>query len=1217
MKNFSKKCYTPSPFCLTPNKKALLQFFGKKATTLGLFLLLISASNLTNAQVSNYTFSAHSGTYTAISGGVDITNNIQYYANVKIPIGFNFNYNGVTYSKLAICEAGWASFDSTNVTADLSNSATNNLALGTTRNLVAPLWDFLRGSAAGAGGISKASYQVSGSAPNRVFTMEWLNWAWLLNCNCNAISFQAKLYEGTNIIEFVYLQGPGALTTPSASIGISGIGSGAGNFLSLNNTSTNPTASSTVETNTISIKPASGQIYRFSPPVPPKPIVESIVREIPSTAATSASEVVFRVSFDTTVIGVVASEFVLNSNVGGTIDYISTLSEKEYLVYISGLNNTAGTVGLSIKGVGGIVGTNNITQVSFSGNITVNQTATNDYLNQSNIGQTFKAVTNDSLYKVTFFTKSPHSFAGTANLKIYQGDESGGSATLLGTQVVTILNNTSSSGQSFIITTPISLTLGNTYSVVLDNFTGTGTHALSSTTYDSYTDGHVIFTGYNSSSHGNYDLQIQIIEGTSIIGLALDTVAPSVNETFIKIAQVIPTIIIDSTISCYGLSDGSATASATGGTSPYTYLWSNSGTTAIAGNLSAGTYTVTISDALGDTASASATITEPTLLVSTAIVDSNTTCNGLANGGATASALGGTAPYTYSWSNSATTASITGVIAGTYSVTITDKNGCTDSASAAITEPLALTASPKMINGTTITQFSENGDNTGLYSLEQTFIATDNGPLVAAIIKAAYYSGSPLLDIQWAEIWDQTSNVLVSNERIYLGGNIEERLIQFTNPAQLISGNPYKLRLYTGSSAAFGWASNSLNPYPGGQGYSALEDFYFQISIGELTDSLEVSCFNDANGEALVAVTNGVRPFQYTWSNSDTTSYISNLVAGSYSVTVTDSVGCTSSNLVIVTQPVSLVAASVVDSNTSCNGVSDGGATASATGGTMPYTYSWSNSATTASITGLMTGTYSVTITDANGCTDSTSTMISEPAILVATSVVDSNITCNGLSNGGATASSTGGTMPYTYSWSNTATTPSITGVTAATYTVTITDANGCTSTSSITITEPAILVAATVVDANISCNSLADGGATASATGGTMPYMYAWSNSATTASITGVMAGTYTVAIMDANGCSSTSSSTVTEPTLLVATTVIDSTISCSGGSNGAATTSTTGGIMPYTYTWSNSATTASITGVAAGTYTTTVTDNNGCTKNTSITLVDPASLNGGTISQ
>ena len=176
-----------------------------------------------------------------------------------------------------------------------------------------------------------------------------------------------------------------------------------------------------------------------------------------------------------------------------------------------------------------------------------------------------------------------------------------------------------------------------------------------------------------------------------------------------------------------------------------------------------------------------------------------------------------------------------------------------------------------------------------------------------------------------------------------------------------------------------------------------------------------------------------------------------------------------------------------------------------------------------------------MSITDANSCGPSTASVtITEPAAIVANTALDSNVSCNGLSDGGATASAIGGTPPYTYNWSSLETAASITGKAAGTYTVSITDANSCgPSTASITITEPTAIVASITLDSNVSCNGLSDGGATASATGGTGTYTYNWSNGPTTASNQGVAAGTYTVSITDANGCGpSTASITITEPT-------------------------------------------------------------------------------------
>ena len=216
-----------------------------------------------------------------------------------------------------------------------------------------------------------------------------------------------------------------------------------------------------------------------------------------------------------------------------------------------------------------------------------------------------------------------------------------------------------------------------------------------------------------------------------------------------------------------------------------------------------------------------------------------------------------------------------------------------------------------------------------------------------------------------------------------------------------------------------------------------------------------------------------------------------------------------------------MIASTVVDSNVSCNGVSDGGATASITGGSAAYTYSWSNSATTSSITGIIAGTYSVTATDANGCADSTSVIITEPSSLAASAALDSNVSCNGNADGGATASATGGTSAYSYAWSNSATTASITGVAAGTYSVTITDANGCTDSASVIITEPTVLVATASVDSNTSCSSASTGVGSATGSGGTTPYSYEWSSGATAVTANNLASGWHYVTVSDANNCS------------------------------------------------------------------------------------------------
>jgi len=711
---------------------------------------------------------------------------------------------------------------------------------------------------------------------------------------------------------------------------------------------------------------------------------------------------------------------------------------------------------------------------------------------------------------------------------------------------------------------------------------------------------------------GNYSVTITDANGCT----------DSASVTITQPASLIATTALDSNVSCNGFSDGGATVSLTGGTSPYGYLWSNSATTASITGVMAATYSVTITDANGCTDSASITITEPAILAIGSVVDSNVSCNGVADGGATASTTGGTTPYAYFWSNSATSASITGVVAGTYSVTITDANGCTDSTSVTITQPNVLVASSVVDSNVSCNGVADGGATSsaigGTMPYSYLWSNTATTQSITGVLAGTYS-----VTITDANGCTDTASVTITQPAALIASAAVDNNVScngFADGQATASetggtaGYTYLWSDAQTSATATGLAAGNYSvTITDANGCTDSASVTITQPIGLIaTSSLDsnVSCNGFADGGATVTGSGGTTPYNYLWSNGATASSITGVLANTYSVTITDANGCTDSASVTITEPVTLVTSSIVDSNVSCNGLADGGATASAVGGTMPYAYLWSDGQTTATATGLIAGSYSVTITDLNGCTDSASIIITEPAILVANIALDSNVSCQGLSDGGATSSATGGTMPYSYLWSNAATTPSITGVMAGTYSVTITDANGCTDTSSIIITEPVSLTANTLLDSNISCNGFADGGATAAATGGTMPYTYFWSNSATAASITGVIAGTYAVTITDANGCTDSASVTLTQPNSFVAASVVDSNVSCNGFTDGGATASATGGTMPYTYLWSNSATTPTITGVIAGTYSVTITDANGCTDSTAVTITEPTTL-------
>lgn len=369
--------------------------------------------------------------------------------------------------------------------------------------------------------------------------------------------------------------------------------------------------------------------------------------------------------------------------------------------------------------------------------------------------------------------------------------------------------------------------------------------------------------------------------------------------------------------------------------------------------------------------------------------------------------------------------------------------------------------------------------------------------------------------------------------------------------------------------------------------------------ITEKDNARYIGTLSGSQADLLAAINNYVN-----WESTDNTVNYQ-FTRGDFSV----SSGC------------SITASISSQTNVACNGDNTGDLTVTTSNGAANYSYVWSNTSTTSNtsstsngISSLAAGTYTVTVIDGNGCTATASATITQPTALSATVVVDSNVSCNGLSDGGLTASYSGGAGPYTYSWSNGATTSSIRGLAVGTYSVTVTDANDCTATNNGTITEPTVLSVSAIVDANESCNGLADGAARAQASGGAAPYTYLWSNTATTSSITGLSAGTYNVTVTDDNGCTATQSATITQPSAINVSAIITDE-SCSGEGDGAIDITISGGQSPYTYSWSNSASTEDVSGLSGGTYSVTIADNNGCTATLSKTITNPAALDAGEI--
>src|SRR6185437_1681043 len=345
-----------------------------------------------------------------------------------------------------------------------------------------------------------------------------------------------------------------------------------------------------------------------------------------------------------------------------------------------------------------------------------------------------------------------------------------------------------------------------------------------------------------------------------------------------------------------------------------------------------------------------------------------------------------------------------------------------------------------------------------------------------------------------------------------------------------------------------------------------------------------VACNGGATGKIVANVNGGTPAYTYSWSPvGGTGATASNLSVGCYTLTVTDANGCIQTASACITQPTSLTT-SMATTLAAC-GSNNGTATVTVNGGTPGYTYAWApiggNGATA---TGLSTGSYTVTVTDANGCTITASANISNAGGVTANVSLVINEPCFGDNVGEIDITDAGGVPPYSYSWTNGATTQNITGLTAGGYTVTVTDQNGCSAVANATVTQPTAVTANISGSSNILCNGGATGSATVTAGGGTPGYNYAWSNAATTSTINGLTAGTYNVTVTDANGCTGTATVTLTEPTAINLATA--ATNAFCGQPDGTANVIANGGVPGYNYIWNNGATTSGISNLLPGNY-------------------------------
>lgn len=695
-------------------------------------------------------------------------------------------------------------------------------------------------------------------------------------------------------------------------------------------------------------------------------------------------------------------------------------------------------------------------------------------------------------------------------------------------------------------------------------------------------------------------------------------------------------------LSCPGSGNGSATVAVTGGSSPYSYVWSNGGSsTNTVSNLAVGNYSVTVSDAAGCSSVQSFTITQSAPLAVSGS-QSNVSCSSGNDGSASIAATGGTVPYTFLWSNSATAATATALTAGNYSVTLTDAQGCTISQNYTITQPPGIIINPVQTNVTC------NGANNGSAGINASGGTTPYGYTWSPNVSTSGTASNLSAGTYSVTVTD--GNCSASGVELVNNGNFTAGNTGFTsgyaycNSANClgpegtyaVGNNPTFFHgAFTGADHTTGSSAMMIINGSGTAGTSIWcqsisvipnSNYLFSAWVSTMVASSPAQLQFSINGVLLGSVftapssTNVWQQFFASWNSGVSTSANICIVNQNTStggndfalddITFQACSACSVTTSILITAPAPLTGTSV-KKNVSCYGMSDGFAVAAISGGSAPYQYTWSPNApanSTDSAKNLAGGNYDVTVTDSNNCSLTQQFTINEPALFTATTSF-TDVLCFGGNTGSAAVSATGGSTPYSYTWlPNVSNSSSAAGLIKGNYTISVNDTNGCDTVVNVFVNQPTLLQSSSI-QTNVSCAGGNNGTAAVAATGGSSPYTYIWSNGSSQPAADSLQIGKYFVTVTDSNGCKAIDSSTITEPVPLVLILSSSANVNCFGNCNGSATVAGSGGVLPYTYLWNDTTATATATAVnlCAGTYLAVLTDSNGCMKTQSVTITQP----------
>lgn len=592
----------------------------------------------------------------------------------------------------------------------------------------------------------------------------------------------------------------------------------------------------------------------------------------------------------------------------------------------------------------------------------------------------------------------------------------------------------------------------------------------------------------------------------------------------------------------------------------------------------------------------------------------NPICYGAATGSINTSTIGGVSPFQFNWNtNNPTSEDQVGIKAGTYSVNITDAAGCMITRQVSLSQPDSIRANLQL------TPVNCAGQANGA--------ALANPTGGTGTLGITWYNGSTVSSISSLEpgkygikVKDEkgctTNDTAVITQPDSLKYNlalVDPTCFGFSDGSVTVTPHggtaPYTYLWSTGDSSSI---ADSL---PAGNYSITLKDDHLCM-VNILTELIapsglqvtpgitDVSCYGLKDGTIHVDISGGTSPYDVSWNaGSATGTDLASLAPGDYLAKITDAHLCTLEKSFTVTEPDSLTLI-LNQNNVQCAGENNGSINALVNGGTMPYTYNWSNDSTLGEVSGLVPGLYSLTVKDKHNCTVIGSAIITEPAVLDLLLTPTSPV-CSYGKDGEINAEASGGTVPYQYLWSTGDTISLLANIGKGTYTLTLKDKNGCEKQASLDL--PSLSNLNVLAELGpISCFGKLDGSLSLTVSGGKEPYDILWEGGSTSNLRTELGPGIYPFRVYDDYLCVVRDTLPLTEPaTLLAVATPVSPT--CYQGNNGQVNLSVSGGTTPYSFLWSNQETTPAISGISAGNYKVEVTDAHGCTTLDSAVVNDP----------